>query len=182
MSNIQSKLNLPGNVIETGSVIYRQALKANLIRGRTIRNLVVACIYMACRQCQIIRTLDDVAASANVSKNLVARNYRFLFNVLRPSVPQNDLKGHIARITNKLSLSGDSEKLAKLVLLQAIRIKLTVGRGPASIAAACVYISTQIVGEHRTQVEISEAAQVTEVTIRNRYKELVRRLEIRVHL
>ncbi len=177
MSKISYKLNLPRNVIETSSMIYRRAIQKQLIRGRTIQSVAVASIYMACRQCGVIRTLEDVAGAANITKKEAARNYRFLLRELKPSVPQVNPRGYISKIVNKLALSGETERLAMAILNQASEMKLTSGRGPSGIAAACIYISSQLTDERRTQGEIAKEAQVTEVTIRNRYKELAQRLE-----
>jgi len=182
MSKISNKLNLPRNVIETSSMIYRRAIQKKLIRGRTIQSVVVATIYMACRQCGVIRTLGDVAGAANITKKEAARNYRLLFRELKPSVPQVNPRSYISKIVNKLELSGETERLAMAILNQVSEMKLTSGRGPAGIAAACIYISSQLTNERRTQGEISKEAQVTEVTIRNRYKELVQRLDFNVSL
>ncbi len=177
MSKISYKLNLPRNVIETSSMIYRRAIQKQLIRGRTIQSVAVASIYMACRQCGVIRTLEDVAGAANITKKEAARNYRFLLRELKPSVPQVNPRGYISKIVNKLALSGETERLAMAILNQASEMKLTSGRGPSGIAAACIYISSQLTDERRTQGEIAKEAQVTEVTIRNRYKELAQRLD-----
>jgi transcription initiation factor TFIIB len=68
------------------------------------------------------------------------------------------------------------------ILNQASDLKLTSGRGPSGMAAACIYISSQITDDRRTQGEIAKEAQVTEVTIRNRYKELAQRLDFNVML
>ena len=182
INNIQFKLNLPRNVIETSSMIYRKALKASLVRGRTITSVVIACVYMACRQCNILRTLEELAVSVYLSKKDVARNYRFLLRELRSSVPQVDPENYIGKIVSKLKLSGETERLAKRVLHQASLMKLTNGRGPAGMAASCVYLSSRITGDLRTQEDIAREAQVTEVTIRNRYKELFTCLDIKVHL
>ena len=57
---------------------------------------------------------------------------------------------------------------------------IIVGAGPAGIAAACVYLSTRIMGDLRTQGVIAKEAQVTEVTVRNRYKELIECLDFLV--
>jgi transcription initiation factor TFIIB len=177
MSKISYKLNLPRNVIETSSMIYRRAIQKQLLRGRTIQSVAVASIYMACRQCGVIRTLEDVAGAANITKKEAARNYRFLLRELKPSVPQVNPRGYISKIVNKLALSGETERLAMAILNQASEMKLTSGRGPSGIAAACIYISSQLTDERRTQGEIAKEAQVTEVTIRNRYKELAQRLD-----
>ena len=120
-------------------------------------------------------------ASARARKD-VARNYRFLVKQLDSSVPQVDARSIIAAIISKLGLSGVSEKIAYLILEQASKLKLTVGRGPGGVAAACVYIAARVCGDYVTQGSIAFTAQVTEVTVRNRYKELVKQLDITTQL
>jgi transcription initiation factor TFIIB len=182
MSKISSMLNLPKNVVETGSMNYRRALKASLVRGRTIRSVAVACIYLACRQCGVIRTLEDVAVSVGISKKEAARNYRFLLRSLKPSVSQVNPRSYVSKIVSNLGLRGETERLALRILDQASVMKLTGGRGPSGMAAACVYISTRLTEDLRTQGDIACEAQVTEVTIRNRYKELVECMDFEVYL
>jgi transcription initiation factor TFIIB len=177
MSKIAYKLNLPRNIIETSSMIYRKAIQKQLIRGRTIQSVAVASIYMACRQCKVIRTLDDVSKVANITKKEAARNYRFLLRELNPQVPQVSPHGYISKMINKLRLTGETERLAMKILDIASELRLTSGRGPSGIAAACIYSSSQITDERCTQGEIAKEAQVTEVTIRNRYKELAQFLD-----
>jgi transcription initiation factor TFIIB len=161
-------------------MIYRHALQRQLVRGRTIQSVAVASIYMACRQCSVIRTLEDVAIAATITKKEAARNYRFLLRELNPEVPQVNPQGYMSKIVNKLSLTGETEMLAKSILTTASKLKLTSGRGPSGISAACIYISSQIMNGHWTQGDIAKAAQVTEVTIRNRYKELAQKLNFTV--
>ncbi len=180
MSKIAYKLNLPRNVIETSSMIYRRAIHKQLIRGRTIQSVAVASIYMACRQCNVIRTLEDVSKAANITKKEAARNYRFLLRELKSDVPQVNPHGYISKIVNKLSLTGETERLSMKILDIASELRLTSGRGPSGIAAACIYISSQIIDDRRTQGEIAREAQVTEVTIRNRYKELTQLLDFMI--
>jgi transcription initiation factor TFIIB len=182
MSKISNKINLPTNVMETSSMIYRRALQKQLIRGRTIQSIVVASIYMACRQCGVIRTLEDVAKAANITKKEAARNYRFLFRELKSTVPQANPSGYIGKIVNKLELNGETEQLALKILKKASELRLTSGRGPGGVAAACVYISSHLTGDRRTQSEIAREAQITEVTIRNRYKEIAQHLDIQMIL
>jgi transcription initiation factor TFIIB len=182
MSRIAYKLNLPRNVTETASMIYRRALQKQLIRGRTIQSIAVASIYMACRQCSVTRTLEDVALAATMTKKEAARNYRFLLRELNPEVPQVNPQGYISKIVSKLSLTGETEMLAISILRAASKLKLTSGRGPIGISAACIYISSQIMNERLTQGDIAKAAQVTEVTIRNRYKELAQKLNFTVNI
>jgi transcription initiation factor TFIIB len=182
MNSLGDKLNLPRRVLETSSLIYRHALQKQLIRGRTIMDIVAASIYMACRQCGVIRSLEDVASVANMSKKEAARNYRLLLGALKPIIPRTDASGYIGKISSNLKLSGDLERLALDIFKEACNLKLTVGRSPVGIAAACVYISGFLTGECLTQDFISKEAQVTEVTIRNRYKELVANLDLEIRV
>lgn len=178
LTKVAYKLNLPKNVLETASVLYRQVVRKRLIRGRSIQGVAAASIYMACRQCNVIRTLEEVGAAANISKKESGRNYRFLLRKLDTKVPPVEAKNYVSKFVNQLTLSGNVENIAMLILEQAIVMRLTSGRGPAGIAAAATYIASLLTDERRTQGEIARGAHVTEVTIRNRYKELTQKLVI----
>jgi transcription initiation factor TFIIB len=182
LTKIAYKLNLPKNVLETASVIYRQVVRKRLIRGRSIQGVAAASIYMACRKCKVIRTLEEVGKASNISKKESGRNYRFLLRKLKTRVPPVEAKSYIAKFVNQLTLSGNVENIAMQILHQASEMRLTSGRGPAGIAAAATYIASLITDERRTQGEIARGAQVTEVTIRNRYKELAQKLSIDMDL
>ena len=182
LTKVSYKLNLPRNVLETASMLYRRIVRKGLIRGRSIQGVAAASIYMACRQCKIIRTLEKVARAAHITKKELGRNYRFLLRKLQASVPRIDPQSYVSNFVNHLSLSGDTEIIAMKILDLAHELRLTSGRGPAGIAAAATYIASQLTGEQRTQGEIARRAQVTEVTIRNRYKELAAKLNIRVDM
>jgi transcription initiation factor TFIIB len=182
LTKVAYKLNLPRNVLETSSVIYRQVVRKRLIRGRSIQGVVAASIYMACRQCNVIRTLEEVGNAANISKKENGRNYRFLLRNLETRVPPVEVKSYISKFVNQLALSGTVENLAMQILEQAMVMRLTGGRGPAGMAAAATYIASLLTNERRTQGEIARGAQVTEVTIRNRYKELTQKLVIEMDL
>jgi len=182
LSKLSSGLNLPKNILETASVIYRRAIKKKLIRGRSIHNVTAAAIYMSCRQCGVARTLDEIAASSSLNKKDIGRSYRFMVRELDTFVPPSTSMHYAARFSNKLGISGKAEATALRILNIAKGMKLTSGRGPTGIAAASTYVATVLTNERRTQREIAEVANVTEVTIRNRYKELLERLFIEVPL
>jgi transcription initiation factor TFIIB len=182
LSKLASTLNLPKNILETASVIYRKAIKKRLIRGRSIHNVTAAAIYMSCRQCSIPRTLDEIADASNLSKKDIGRSYRFMVRELGAFVPPSTSRHYAARFSNRLAISGRAEGVAIKILETAKRMKLTSGRGPTGIAAAATYVATVLTNERKTQREIAEIANVTEVTIRNRYKELLERLLIEVPL
>jgi len=178
LSKVSSSLNLPKNIVETASVIYRKAIKKRLIRGRSIHNVTAAAVYMSCRQCGIPRTLDEIASASTLNKKDIGRSYRFMVRELDTFVPPSTSRNYAARFSNKLIVSGKAEAIAIKILEIAKQMKLTSGRGPTGIAAAATYIATVLMNERKTQREIAEIANVTEVTIRNRYKELLERLFI----
>lgn len=180
ISKIANALNLPRNILETASVIYRRAVKERLIRGRSIQGVTAAAVYVACRQCGLARTLEEIAQASNINKKEVGRSYRFLVKELDYFIPPLKPSQYIAKFSNQLTMQGKVEEIAHKILKNAKELRLTSGRGPTGIAAAASYIASVLTGERKTQREIAEIAQVTEVTIRNRYKELVERLMFEV--
>jgi transcription initiation factor TFIIB len=177
ISKIANSLSLPKNILETASVIYRKAVKERLIRGRSIQGVTAAAIYVACRQCGLARTLDEIAQASSINKKEVGRSYRFLVKELDYFIPPLKPSQYVTKFSNQLTMQGKVEEIAHKILAAAKELKLTSGRGPTGIAAAASYIASVLTGERKTQREIAEIAQVTEVTIRNRYKELVERLQ-----
>ncbi len=176
ISKIANNLNLPKSILETASVIYRKAVKEHLIRGRSIQGVTAAAIYVSCRQCGLARTLDEIAEASSIDKKEVGRSYRFLVRELDYFIPPVRPSQYVSKFSNQLTMQGKSEEIAHKILVMARNLRLTSGRGPTGIAAAASYIASVLMGERKTQREIAEVAQVTEVTIRNRYKELVERL------
>ena len=176
------KLNLPRNVLETASVIYRRVVKMRLIRGRSVQGIAAASLYMACRQCDVIRSIEEVANATHISKKDVARVYRYIVRRLNTRVPPVNPQNYVSKLASQLNLSGETEAIALKIVELAAELRLTSGRGPAGIAAAVTYIASQLLDERRTQAEISKGAGVTEVTVRNRYKELIQKLIIQIEL
>ena len=182
MSKIANNLNLPRNVLETASIIYRKVAKSGGVRGRPIQGISAAAIYVACRQCGLPRTLEDVSQASPTDKKNLGRYYRFILKKLNYFVPQVETSQYISKFSNQLTMEGNAEEIAHKIFVVAKEIKLTSGRGPTGMAAAASYVASILFGERRTQREIAEIAQVTEVTIRNRYKELTKLLQFKIYL
>ena len=194
ISKIANSLNLSPNILETASVIYRKALKGktvevvdkktkqknkkrtSFVRGRSIQGVTAGAVYVACRQCGLSRTLDEIAQASNMNKKEVGRSYRFLIKELDYSIPPLKSNQFITKFSNQLTMQGKAEEIAHRILNKARELRLTAGRSPTGIAAAATYVASQLTGERKNQREIAEIAQVTEVTIRNRYKELMKKL------
>jgi transcription initiation factor TFIIB len=182
LDRMSSSLSLPKNVRENAAMIYRKAVRKKLIRGRTIEGVTAAVLYAACRQCNVPRTLEEISNTAQMKKKEIGRNYRNILRKLElkllPTTPQD----YISRFCSILKLSGDVQAKTLEILQEAANRELTSGRGPTGIAAASIYIASVLCGERRTQREVAEVAGVTEVTIRNRYKEIAEKLDIGIIL
>ena len=177
-----SKLSLPRSVREDASLIYRKAVKHKLIRGRSINGVVASAIYIACRICKIPRTLDEISKVSNVSKKEIGRTYRFIARELNMKLDPTSPSDYIPRFASSLDLSGEIQSKAIEIILKAKEMGLTSGKGPTGIAAAALYIASVLFGERKTQSEVAQIAGVTEVTIRNRYKELSEKIDLGVSL
>ena len=159
-------------------MIYRQAAEKGLVRGRSLESMAAAAVYAACRIRGIPRSIDDIAELVKGGRKEVARCYRLIVRELKLRMPIVDPVRYVSRIVSALRLSPAVERRAAEILIQARRLGLTAGKDPAGLAAAAIYIAALELGERRTQKEIAAAAGVTEVTVRNRYKELVQKLNI----
>ena len=182
LERISSNLGLPNNVRETAALIYRKAVKENMIRGRSIEGVVAASIYAACRMLDIPRTLDEIASVTRVKKREIGRVYRIMSRTLKLSILPSKPDDYIDRFCAKLKLGGDVKKKAYEIIRMADEQHILSGRGPTGVAAATIYIASILCNERRTQREVAEVAGVTEVTIRNRYKELVDKLNLPVEV
>ena len=173
-----SRLGIPRSVREDAAIIYRSAAKNKLIRGRSIEVVVASALYAACRRCNIPRTLDEIAIASNVSKKQVGKTYRFLSRELNIKLKPTSPSDYISRFASKLGLSGEVQAKAIEIINKAVKAGLSSGKGPTGVAAAALYIASLLLGERKTQKEVSEISGVTEVTIRNRYKELSENIDM----
>ncbi len=180
LERIADQLGLPRAVKERAATIYRQAVEKGVVRGRAVESVVAAALYAACRIFRIPRTLDEIAQYTKTSKKEVARCYRLLVRELNVRIPIADPIDFVPRIAAALGLSGKVIKKAMEILEEAKKRGLTAGKDPAGLAAAAVYTAAQLYDERRTQKDVARVAGVTEVTVRNRYKELIQYLRIRV--
>ncbi len=182
LDRVSSALGLPENIKESAALLYRKAVKAELIRGRLIESVVAAVIYAICRIQLIPRTLDEISKSSGIEKKEIGRAYRFLKTELNVEVPLTDPSQYVPKFATALRLSGEIQEEAIKLIKKSLKKGLISGRGPTGVAAAALYIASAMHGEKRTQKEVADVAGVTEVTIRNRYRELKKELGLKVNL
>ncbi len=178
LKRVSSYLKLPKSVEEESARIYTLAVQRGLVRGRSMESVVAGALYAACRRHDVPRTLDELSEASGIEKKEIGRTYRFVTRELGINILPSNPADYIARFASALKLSPESQSRSIEILEMAQKAELTSGRGPTGIAAAALYVSALIHGEKRTQREVADVAGVTEVTIRNRYKELLDKLKL----
>ena len=182
LKRVSSYLKLPKSVEEESARIYTLAVQRGLVRGRSMESVVAGALYAACRRHDVPRTLDEIAHHSRINRKELGRCYRLLLRELEVRIPIASPTDFIPRFAQALELSGDVQRNAAEIVETARAKGITAGKDPTGLAAASLYIASIQEGERRTQREIAEVAQVTEVTIRNRYKELVERIMFVVYI
>jgi len=180
LERLSDKLHIPSSIRSRAAVIYRKALDEGLVRGRSIAAIVAGALYVACRLGKIPKSLKEVAEASTRDEKEVARSYILLVRRLRLRMPIHDPLNYISQIAEKAGLSGKIQGLAVRILQKAQRKRLTSGKDPRGIAAAALYIACKLMRRKVTQKDIAEAADITEVTLRNRKKGLAEGLGLEV--
>ncbi|MDG6905406.1 MAG: transcription initiation factor IIB [Nitrososphaerota archaeon] len=178
LDRIVDKLNVSDAVIEKAAYIYRKALERGMIHGRSISAMIAACLYAACRDTATPRTLKDVSAVSNTKKKELGRCYRLLFRELDLRMPVVDPAKCVSRIASRARIKEPTKRRALEILRRAEETRTSAGKDPMGLAAAALYVACVLEHEDKTQTDLADAASVTEVTIRNRYKGLKAILDI----
>jgi len=180
LKRIGSNLNLPNHVKKAAIRLYIEAFKKKLLRGRSINGMVAACLYFACRERKIPRTLQEILEQTSISAKNVRRCYRTLIRELNLKVPSTDPISLIPRFIAELELDVDAEN-STIKILQTFTSRFsTSGKDPKGLCAGALYLVCKMKDKRISQKEIANLVGVTEVTLRSRYKELIKMLNIMV--
>lgn len=180
LDRLTDKIHIPSSTKERAAIIYRKALENGLVRGRSIAAIAAAAVYAACRASETPRTLKEVAAASRIGKKDVARCYRLLLRELNMKMPVEDPVKCVSKVASKVDISMLTQRKALEILRMAKEKGIVSGKDPMGLAAAALYVACVLTGEKKTQKEIADVANVTEVTVRNRYKNLKDNLDLNI--
>lgn len=178
LNKLKDKLGLPYPAIEKTAYIYRKAQQDGFVRGKMISSMLAASLYIACRELGISRTADEIALAANIRRNTLSRDYRDLVLGLDFHVPQLNHYQCIEKIASRVGLSEKIKRQAGQLMGKIIKNGIAAGKDPMGIAGAAIYVCMQLEGVEIKQSELAIASAVTEVTLRNRTKDLKNKLRI----
>ncbi len=180
LERLCSQLSLSYTFKESAARIYRKTVHLNLIKGRSIDAMIGACIYIVCRQFHFPCKLEEIANKSRIGFHDLGRCYRIIIRKLNLQIPTTTANQFISRYSNDLQISTKAQTYAIKILNFAKKFGITAGKDPSSLAAASIYVAALENGERKTQKQIAKVASVTEVTVRNRYKELVKCLNLKI--
>jgi transcription initiation factor TFIIB len=172
LRRICSAIGLPDAVLEVAALFYRAAIKRDLVRGRSIDNLVAACVYLACRQRRLSTSIKDIEKASARTLREISHNIRLLITELNIKPVPPDYGVLINRLGDELALTMHTRLRAREILDWVIEAKIATGKNPLNLAAACIYIAAMQTGERRTQQQVASVSKTTPVTIRNRVREI----------
>jgi transcription initiation factor TFIIB len=178
LQRIVSFLSLPRSIHERIARYYEEAVNKGLVRGRSIESVIASLTYAVSREFGSPRTLDEISEASGVEKREIGRTYRYIARELGIRILPADPMTFVPRFCSMLGLSDRVQAKSLEILKKAKKHDITSGKGPTGVAAAAIYVACVLIGEKRTQREVADIVGVTEVTIRNRYKELVEKLGI----
>jgi transcription initiation factor TFIIB len=180
VERLTSQLRLPYSVKDAVAILYRRILARNMIRGRTIEGIIGAVLYIVCRRGRLPITLKEIARQSRINAKIMGRCYRFIMKEFDIDIPVISPKDFVPRFAEGLGLPAQVERCAIRILEKAHQKLIISGKAPSGLAAAALYVASIVEGHRTTQREVAEVAKVTEVTIRNRYKELVQELDLQI--
>jgi transcription initiation factor TFIIB len=179
LNRLRDKLGLSDSLMEEIAYMYRKVEDRGLVRGRTIRGMLVACVYVACRRGGLPRTLKDVSDKSNIKRKDIAKNCRLIMEELGITSSVVDPMKCIVRVANAAQMSERTTRHAFKMMSELLRKKtLTAGKDPLGLAASILYLASKETGEIKTQLDMARASGVTEVTIRNRIRALIKDLNL----
>ena len=182
-------LSLSKNVLETASMIYRNLDGHVDVKGKSVVSITAATIYMACKQCEVVRSLEEICRGICPAKDvksktkLAARYYRTMVMEMGQFVaPVVTMDKYISKIANMTQTEVRVERLALEIAEKTKDSSISDGKAPNGIAAAYLYVASVLLGQNVLQRDISSVAGVTEVTIRNRCKEILTCYKLKITL
>ena len=180
LKRIGSNLNFPDRVKKSAVRLYKEVFKRKLLRGRSINGMVAACAYFVCKEEKVPITLQEILDEASINQNIVKKCYKILVRELNLKSPHIDPVSLIPRYCADLGLGIEIEKETIKVLKNYIAHSSICGKDPKGLCAGSIYLVAKLKNRRVSQKEISRIINVTEVTLRSRYKELLKNISFKL--
>ncbi len=172
LHRIKDKLSLTSVSIEDSLLYYKKALEKGLIKGRSIKEMIVACVYVVCKGSNIPRTLSEISQIVEADEIFAARCYRILMRELKISHLEFKPSIFIRKIADEANIGERAVRESIDMLLAIQNESIFSGKNSLSIAAAILYIMCRRHGQKISQARIASAANINIMTLRKRLSEV----------
>lgn len=198
LSNVLTRINetcaamsLPKLIPETAALVYRNYESMQEAKGKSIAGMAAATIYLACKKCNVVRSLDEIVVATGVTEEdrssvkLASKYYRMMvmemgtFSASEKPIEAphaqsaNAIDQYISKLSNMAKIDTKVERLAIDIAHKTNDHMLADGKAPNGLAAAYIYVASILLGINILQRDVSSLSGVTEVTIRNRCKDIL---------
>lgn len=172
LNRIKDKLSLTSVCIEDALLYYKKALEKGLIKGRSIREVIVACVYIVCKNFSIPRTLAEISQIVEADETFAARCYRLLMRELKIGHVQFKPTIFIRKIADEADINERAIRESIDMLLAIQNENAFTGKNTLSVAAAILYLTCKKNGQKISQARIASAANINIMTLRKRLSEV----------
>ena len=175
MAAIRDKLTLTDPVMERAAYYYRKILHNKLIKGRSIREMVVASIYASCKEMEVPRTLCEICDAANADPIFAGKCYRKVARELRLSPLIVDSTRYISKVADSACVSQKTYRRAVEMLDIVKKHSISYGKDPKALATAVLYAACIKENELKvSQAKIAAAGSISVVTLRKRFSDILK--------
>lgn len=172
IERIANEIKVTDSIKESALEIFSSSSKAGIVRGRSCNKVAAAAVYTACRMANVPRTLDEISERTHLNRNELSRLHKLITRKLKLKIYTTATSNFLPRFAHKLAISDDVEKEAENIIKAIERSNYRQGISPAALLGAALYIACRTNKVRRSQLEIAKAVGTSEVTLRNRAKEI----------
>lgn len=167
IKRLKDKLAVSDAVMERAAHLFRKAVENNMTRGRSLGGFAAAITYVACRETDTVRDINDIELASNVKRRDITRIYRMIVVEMGLSMPVTDPVRCVSKIAGALEVSEKTIRQATVILQTAKKNGIPAGKSPIVLAAAALYLAGMESDNPKTQFEVANASGVSGVSVRN---------------
>ncbi|KAF9592782.1 hypothetical protein IFM89_017352 [Coptis chinensis] len=170
------RLDLVATIKDLANEIYKKVADLKSTRGRNRDAFLAACLFVACKQEHKARTLKEIHSIANgATIKEIGRNTFFIEKQLKEigesmETGATDAGDFMRRFCSRLGMNHQAMKAAQEAVQNSK--ELDIRRNPTSVAAAVIYMITQLSDDRQFLKDVAIATAVAENTIKKSCKDL----------
>ena len=172
LKRLSFNLNLPVYIKKEALRLYKETFKKKMIKGKSIKGMLAACIYYICKSKGVPRTFREISDESPVSLKSLKICYNDLVNKFKLKAQAINPINFIPRFISKLRLDFEIEKLSIKILQTYLKEKSINGKNPLGFCAGAVYLASKLKNLYIIQKTLADIVGVTTTTLRSRYKEI----------